>query len=53
MAWNDGQPNPYTAFELLGRAYLAFARDQASYCSAIFEAGISLDADPKLPVISG
>ena len=47
-AWNDGKPNPYTAFEELGRAYLAFARDEASYYSAMFEAGVSLDADPKL-----
>jgi AcrR family transcriptional regulator len=47
-AWNDGQPNPYTAFETLGRAYLAFARDEASYYSAMFEAGVALDADPKL-----
>jgi len=47
-AWNEGKPNPYTAFEELGRAYLAFARDEASYYSAMFEAGVSLDADPKL-----
>lgn len=47
-AWNEGQPNPYTAFEALGRAYLAFARDEASYYSAMFEAGVALDADPKL-----
>jgi AcrR family transcriptional regulator len=47
-AWNDGKPNPYTAFEELGRAYLAFARDEASYYSAMFEAGVSLDADPAL-----
>ena len=46
--WNDGKPNPYTAFEELGRAYLAFARDEASYYSAMFEAGVSLDADPQL-----
>jgi AcrR family transcriptional regulator len=47
-AWNEGKPNPYTAFEELGRAYLAFARDEASYYSAMFEAGVALDADPKL-----
>ncbi|HEX2115204.1 MAG TPA: TetR/AcrR family transcriptional regulator [Alphaproteobacteria bacterium] len=46
--WNDGKPNPYTAFEELGRAYLAFARDEAAYYSAMFEAGVSLDADPAL-----
>jgi AcrR family transcriptional regulator len=47
-AWNDGKPNPYTAFEALGRAYLTFARDEAAYYSAMFEAGVALDADPKL-----
>lgn len=46
--WNDGQPNPYTAFEALGRAYLAFARDEAAYYSAMFEAGVALDSDPQL-----
>ena len=46
--WNDGKPNPYTAFEAVGRAYLAFARDGAAYYSAMFEAGVSLDADPAL-----
>src|ERR1700750_1660052 len=25
-AWNDGRPDPMTAFERTGRAYLAFAR---------------------------
>ena len=25
-AWNDGRPEPFAAFENLGRAYLAFAR---------------------------
>jgi AcrR family transcriptional regulator len=47
-AWNDGKPNPYTAFEEVGRAYLAFAREEQSYYSAMFEAGVSLDADPAL-----
>jgi AcrR family transcriptional regulator len=46
--WNDGKPNPYTAFEAVGRAYLAFAREEQPYYSAMFEAGVSLDADPAL-----
>ena len=46
--WNDGKPNPYTAFEALGRTYLAFARDEAAYYSAMFEAGVALDSDPAL-----
>jgi AcrR family transcriptional regulator len=28
QAWNDGSPNPFAAFERVGRAYLAFARDE-------------------------
>ncbi len=47
-AWNDGRPDPFAAFENVGRAYLAFARDEPAYYSAMFEAGISLDDDPAL-----
>jgi AcrR family transcriptional regulator len=47
-AWNDGRPDPYAAFENVGRAYLAFARDEAAHYSAMFEAGVPLDSDPGL-----
>ena len=47
-AWNGGNPEPFRAFEALGRAYLSFARDEPAYYSAMFEAGVSLDADPGL-----
>ncbi|MGH7096115.1 MAG: TetR/AcrR family transcriptional regulator [Stellaceae bacterium] len=47
-AWDDGRPDPFTAFETLGRAYLAFARDEPAYYSAMFEAGLVLDNDPAL-----
>lgn len=47
-AWNDGRPEPFAAFENIGRAYLAFARDEPAYHSAMFEAGLSLDDDPQL-----
>jgi AcrR family transcriptional regulator len=47
-AWNDGRPDPFTAFEAVGRAYIAFARDEPAYYSAMFEAGVPLDADPEL-----
>ncbi len=46
-AWNDGNPDPLTAFENVGRAYLAFARDEPAYYSAMFEAGLSSD-EPAL-----
>ena len=47
-AWNDGRPDLHKAFENVGRAYLAFARDEPSHYSAMFEAGVPHDADPGL-----
>ena len=39
MAWNNGIPTPLSAFENLGRAYLAFARDEPASYTVMFEAG--------------
>jgi AcrR family transcriptional regulator len=47
-AWDDGRPDAFTAFERLGKAYLAFARKEPAYYSAMFEAGIPLDQNPEL-----
>jgi AcrR family transcriptional regulator len=47
-AWDDGRPDPMTAFDRLGNAYLAFARTEPAFYSAMFEAGIPLDANPEL-----
>jgi AcrR family transcriptional regulator len=47
-AWQDGEPAPFPAYERLGRAYLSFARTQPAYYSAMFEAGVPLDADASL-----
>ncbi len=47
-AWNKGQPDPFIAFEQVGRAYLAFARKDPAYYSAMFEAGLPQDFDPAL-----
>jgi AcrR family transcriptional regulator len=47
-AWDDGRPEPSTAFERLGRAYLEFARTEPAFYSAMFESGLSLDAHPGL-----
>src|ERR1700740_499430 len=44
-AWNGGRPDPFVAFENVGRAYLAFAREEPSFYSAMFEAGLALDGD--------
>jgi AcrR family transcriptional regulator len=47
-AWNDGRPDPLRAFEALGRAYLAFARQEPAYYAAMFETHISFEAHPGL-----
>jgi AcrR family transcriptional regulator len=47
-AWNDGRPDPLRAFENLGRAYLAFARDEPAYYAAMFEAALPLKDHPDL-----
>jgi AcrR family transcriptional regulator len=44
-AWSEGRPDPFSAFERLGRAYLEFARTEPAYYSAMFEAGVPLDAN--------
>jgi AcrR family transcriptional regulator len=46
-AWDEGRPDPAKAFENLGKAYLEFARKVPAYYSAMFEAGIPLDANPE------
>jgi AcrR family transcriptional regulator len=47
-AWNEGRPDPVAAFGNIGKAYLAFARTEPAYYSAMFEAGLPLDAHPDL-----
>jgi len=47
-AWSNGIPDPSTAFERLGKAYLKFANDEPAYYSAMFEAGVPLDTNPEL-----
>jgi len=51
-AWSDGQPNPLRAFEKVGRAYLAFARDEPAFYGAMFETRIGFDAYPLLQAAS-
>ena len=47
-AWGDGRPEAFAAFERLGKAYLAFAREEPAYYSAMFEAGIPLNISAEL-----
>ena len=51
-AWNEGRPDPLTAFENLGKAYISFARSEPAYYSAMFEAGLPLDEHPELRQLS-
>ena len=48
FAYNKGQPTALAAFEATGRAYLAFARRYPGHYQAMFESGISLNANPDL-----
>ena len=43
-AWNGGRPEPVRAFEDLGRAYLAFARQEPAYYAAMFDSRLAVDA---------
>ena len=47
-AWDGGRPSALRAFEAVGRAYLAFARDAPAYYAAMFEARIAFDSHPGL-----
>jgi AcrR family transcriptional regulator len=47
-AWNDGRPDALAGFDRLGKAYLHFAKREPAYYSAMFEAGVPLEADPLL-----
>jgi AcrR family transcriptional regulator len=48
QAWDGGKPEPFAAFDRLGRAYLAFARDEPAYYLAMFEVGVAVDSDAGL-----
>src|SRR6202050_21549 len=47
-AFDDGRPDAFTALDRMGKAYLAFARSEPAYYSAMFEAGIAPDTIPEL-----
>jgi AcrR family transcriptional regulator len=52
QAWDDGRPDTVTAFERLGKAYLAFAREEPAFYSAMFESGLPVDLSPTLQTAS-
>jgi len=41
-AWAEGRPSPVGALERLGKAYLAFAKEEPAYFAAMFEAGLPI-----------
>lgn len=47
-AWDDGRPDTVSAFERVGKAYLAFAREKPAFYSAMFESGLPADASAGL-----
>jgi len=47
-AWDDGRPTLRQAFGRLGKAYLAFARNEPAYFSAMFESGLSVSEHREL-----
>lgn len=47
-AWKNGEPDALSAFQRVGRAYLAFARDEPAFYTAMFESGLPPDMNPEL-----
>ncbi|HEV2604324.1 MAG TPA: TetR/AcrR family transcriptional regulator [Microvirga sp.] len=51
-AWNGGRPDLGTAFDRMGKAYLAFARQEPAFYAAMFEAGVPMETNPDLRAAS-
>lgn len=51
-AYNGGKPSALTAFERVGRAYLAFANKYPGHYVAMFESGISTQRTPELNAVA-
>jgi AcrR family transcriptional regulator len=47
-AWNGGRPDPLTALEACGRAYLSFARREPAFYAVMFESGVPIGEDAAL-----
>lgn len=47
-AWSGGQPEPRSALDRIGRAYLAFAREEPALYAAMFESGLPLKDYPEV-----
>jgi AcrR family transcriptional regulator len=51
-AWNDGKPDPLSAFKNITHAYLRFAQSEPAYYAAMFEARLPSEAKRDLAVAS-
>ncbi|HTW28038.1 MAG TPA: TetR/AcrR family transcriptional regulator [Acetobacteraceae bacterium] len=47
-AWDEGRPDPVTAIEACGHAYLDFARRERASYAAMFESDLPISEDPAL-----
>ncbi len=52
FAYTKGNATPVAALEATGRAYLAFARKYPGHYIAMFESGVSVNADPDLSAVA-
>jgi len=51
-AYTKGGGSPVASLEATGRAYLAFARKHPGHYIAMFESGVSINADPDLAAVA-
>lgn len=51
-AWNEGHPDPVSAIEAYGKAYLGFARQHPAAYATMFETGFPLEDDAALLLAS-
>lgn len=51
-AWDEGRPDPVTAIETCGAAYLRFARREPAYYATMFDRGADFADEPGLRVAS-
>ena len=51
-AWNEGRPDPVSAIESCGKAYLGFARQHPASYATMFETGFPLEDDAALLLAS-
>ena len=51
-AWRNGAPNPVSAIENIGQAYLSFARDEPAAYAVMFASGLGIGDEPALLLAS-